>query len=418
VPRILTDIITAVAFVIVMIIVGKRAGFSVAGLITTSAVLTAVIGFALQDTLGNMMGGLALQMDNSVKAGDWISLGPGQPQGQVSEIRWRYTAIETRNWETILIPNGTLMRSQVTILGRRTNEPTQWRREFNFFVDFRTPPNDVITAVQNSLAKDLCEGIAQTPALHVILSTFRDSTAQYTLRYWLTDIGRDELVDSDLRRRIWYVLARANIKLSIPANAAFVTRNDDEHHLRKVDEDIAKRKAALRRIDLFSTMSDELISALAPQVAYMPFSAGETITTEGDASNELYLVVQGQAAVLIGIAGTQRQVAQLDSGQFFGEMSLMTGEARSATVRALTDLVCYRVDKAAFENLLRNAPYLADQIAGVLASRREVLSSARDEHDDDKQRRLASVKQDLVTRIRGFFSLDNDKDRDKEKDKQ
>ena len=118
-PRILIDVITAIASLVAMIAVGKRAGFSVAGLITTSAVLTAVIGFAMQDTLGNLMGGLALQMDSSIKVGDWITLGPGQPAGRVVEIRWRYTAIETRNWETIILPNSMLMKGQVVVLGRQ-----------------------------------------------------------------------------------------------------------------------------------------------------------------------------------------------------------------------------------------------------------------------------------------------------------
>lgn len=113
VPRIVVDVATAVVSIIALIAVGKRAGFSVTGLITTSAVLTAVIGFAMQDTLGNLIGGLALQMDSSIRVGDWISLGPNQPAGQVSEIRWRYTAIETRNWETVIVPNSIDRKSVV-----------------------------------------------------------------------------------------------------------------------------------------------------------------------------------------------------------------------------------------------------------------------------------------------------------------
>src|SRR4029079_3920713 len=105
-PRIVLDLITAAGSIVIIILIGRRAGFSVAGLITTSAVLTAVIGFSLQDTLGNVMGGLSLQLDKSVSVGDWITLGAGQPTGRVIEIRWRYTAIETRNWETVIIPNG------------------------------------------------------------------------------------------------------------------------------------------------------------------------------------------------------------------------------------------------------------------------------------------------------------------------
>ena len=132
-PRILIDLLTAVAVLVVLILVGRRAGFSVAGLITTSAVVTAVIGFSLQDTLGSVMGGLSLQLDKSVMVGDWITLGPGQPVGRVTEIRWRYTAIETRNWETVIIPNSQIVRTQVTVLGRRTGEVTQLRRHIEFF---------------------------------------------------------------------------------------------------------------------------------------------------------------------------------------------------------------------------------------------------------------------------------------------
>ena len=118
-PQIMVDIINAIGVIVVFIVVGQRAGFSVAGLITTSAVLTAVIGFSLQDTLGNVMGGLSLQLDKSVAVGDWIS-GPNLPaSGRVTEIRWRYTAIETRAWETIIIPNGMLVKSPIAISGDR-----------------------------------------------------------------------------------------------------------------------------------------------------------------------------------------------------------------------------------------------------------------------------------------------------------
>src|SRR5687768_17649211 len=92
-PRILLDLLTAVGVVVVFIAVGRRAGFSVAGLITTSAVLTAVIGFSLQDTLGNVMGGLSVQLDKSISVGDWVALAPGQTSHRVTEIRWRYTAL-------------------------------------------------------------------------------------------------------------------------------------------------------------------------------------------------------------------------------------------------------------------------------------------------------------------------------------
>lgn len=405
-PRILADIVTGVLIVIAMIIVGKRAGFSVAGLITTSAVLTAVIGFALQDTLGNIMGGLALQMDNSVKAGDWITLGAGQPQGRVTEIRWRYTAIETRAWETIIIPNGVLMRSQVTILGRRAGEASQWRRTFDFFVDFRTPPAAISKAIDDEMATHAIAGIAADPRLHVLLSGYRDSVAQYTVRYWITDLSRDDVLDSEVRTRLWYALRRANIAMAIPASALFLTAESAERNARKSEAELNRRRDALHQIDLFRAMSAEAVEQLATDMVYAPYAAGETITHEGDHADDLYMVVNGTAAVVIGQGNALREVARLGPGQFFGEMSLMTGEVRAATVVASTELACYRIAKDAFQAVLRSAPELAEPIAEVLAARREALSSARDERDDQKRQRLDTAKYDLMKRIRGFFGID------------
>ena len=100
----------------------------------TSAVITAVIALALQDTLGNVIGGLALQTDESIQVDDWIKV--GDVNGRVVDIRWRYTAIETRNGETVLIPNGVLLKGQVMVLGRRQGKPRQWRRWVYFQVDY------------------------------------------------------------------------------------------------------------------------------------------------------------------------------------------------------------------------------------------------------------------------------------------
>jgi small-conductance mechanosensitive channel/CRP-like cAMP-binding protein len=404
-PRILIDIVTAISVLIAMIAVGKRAGFSVTGIITTSAVLTAVIGFALQDTLGNIMGGLALQMDNSVRLGDWISLGPGQPQGRVSEIRWRYTAIETRAWETIIIPNGQLMKSQVVIAGRRHGEASRWRKQVDFFVDFRTVPTDVIRTVRTALITDPPPRVVIAPEPQVLFIAIRDSVAQYCVRYWTDDISADEPTDSDVRVRIYYALARAGLKMSIPATAVFLTTESDARDERKASEDAAERLAAVDTVELFRRLDDTMKAELAAELVYAPFARGEAVTHEGAREDGLYMIVRGEASVRIGHDGSAREVARLVAGQVFGEMSLMTGEARTATVVAISDLVCYRVDKSAFQILLENHPEVAEVVAEVLAARKMELDAARGELKEPSKKELAKAKQDLLGRIRGFFGL-------------
>src|SRR5213076_438863 len=104
-----------------------------------------------------------------------------------------------------------------------------------------------------------------------------------------------------------------------------------------------------------------------------------------DHDDGLYMIVEGDAIVRIGSGPEEREVARLCAGQFFGEMSLMTGEARTASVVAATDMLCYRIDKPAFQVVIRRSPAVVDHIAEVLAARRMALSAARDERDEARR---------------------------------
>ena len=127
-PRIIEDLAIVVAYVIYGFVQLRGAGVDLSSIITTSAILTAVLAFAMQDTLGNLLGGLAIQLDNSVRVGDWVRV--DDMVGRVRDIRWRSTLIETRNWETVVIPNSTLMKSRVAILGRLEGAPLRFEGEF------------------------------------------------------------------------------------------------------------------------------------------------------------------------------------------------------------------------------------------------------------------------------------------------
>jgi small-conductance mechanosensitive channel/CRP-like cAMP-binding protein len=403
-PRILIDLLTAVGIVLVFIGIGRRAGFSLAGLITTSAVLTAMIGFSLQDTLGNMMGGLSVQLDKSISVGDWITVN-GQ-HGRVTEIRWRYTAIELRNWDTAIIPNGVLVKSQVTIMGRRQGWPAQQRRHIDFFVDFRSAPTEVIGAVLSALRNDPVPNMSRDPGPQALFMGVRDSYAHYQARYWLADLNHDDGTDSAVRTRIWFALRRAGIAMSIPASSVFLTHESPEREQRKADREHEQRLHALGRVDLFDRISDAQRGKLADHLQFTPFATGEAITREGEKEDDLYMIVEGEAVVRIGKGREERDVARLGPGQFFGEMSLMTGEARTASVIAVTDLVCYRMSHDAFQAVLTESPTIAEQVAEVLATRKSALEAARDEHESDRKKRMETAKRDLASRIRGFFKLD------------
>ena len=161
--RIVEDLAIALAYVGYGFVQLRGGGVDLGSLVTTSAILTAVIAFAMQDTLGNVLGGLAIQLDNSVHVGDWIRI-DADLTGRVRDIRWRTTLIETRNWETVLIPNSTLMKGRVAILGRGEGTAPAWRRWISFMVDPGVPPARVIAMIEDEMRELAVPNVARTPA--------------------------------------------------------------------------------------------------------------------------------------------------------------------------------------------------------------------------------------------------------------
>lgn len=404
-PRIVPDLVTMVASFVGLMRTSSQLGFEISGVIATSAVLTAVIGLALQDTLGNALGGLALQLDRSIKVGDWVQL--GDVSGRVSEIHWRYTAVETRNWETVIVPNSVLMRSQVVVLGRRIGEPVQLRRWVHFQVDFRNSPSDVIAVVERALSAQQIPSVSTQPPPNCIALEFLDSQTRYAVRYWLTDLANTEQTDSLVRNRVFYALKRARIALSIPAQTLFVTADDQARHAQKREAEHVHRVAALRRIDLFAELSIEDLNELAERLERAPFSKGETITREGADAHHLYIILGGSISVRVGGLEEKREVGRLKTGEFFGEMALLTGERRSASCIALEEVDCYRLDAEAFRSLLARHPDLAQRVAQVLADRETGLVAAKDRLGSEQREQLRAQKERvLVRKIRAFFELD------------
>ncbi|MCA9577721.1 MAG: mechanosensitive ion channel family protein [Polyangiales bacterium] len=405
IPRIVPDVLTTIAGLVALMRASSHLGLDLSGIIATSAVLTAVIGLSLQDTLGNILGGLALQMDGSIEVGDWVKI--GDLSGRVSEIRWRYTAIETRNWETVIFPNSMLTRGQVMVLGKRSGQPEQWRRWVYFHVDFRHAPTDVIAVVTQALLAQPIRNVAATPAPNCIAMDFDQSSTKYAVRYWLTDLAVDDPTDSEIRTRIFFALARAKMSPAIPAQTVFVTEHDEERAQAKREADFERRVKALQGVTIFRDLSDEERSALAESLHRAPFAAGETMTREGATAHHLYILVRGEVSVRVGGIEQTNEVAQLRAGAFFGEMALLTGEKRRATCIALSDVDCYRLDWGAFRGLLERHPELAEQVAAVLVERQADLEAVRERVDvaQDAKRRAESQR-DLAFKIRTFFQLD------------
>jgi small-conductance mechanosensitive channel len=404
-PRILRDLLIAFSYIIIAITQLSRSGVDLTGIVATSAVITAVVGFSLQDTLGNVMGGMALQMERTIRVGDWIRV--DQQEGQVVEIRWRQTSIETRNWDTVVIPNSVLMKGQVLLLGRRLGAPRQHRQWVYFNVDFRSAPTTVVETVEAALRAEPIQNVASEPAPHCLVQEFKDSYIAYAARYWLTDLALTDPTDSVVRARIYFALRRAGIPLSIPAQSLFITEEDERRRERKHGEELKSRVESLRHIELFHTLTEDERIALADRLTVAPFVCGEAMTRQGAEAHWLYIMTEGEAEVRVAVDGNlNKKVATLHAGDFFGEMGLMTGAPRAATVIAQTNAECYRLDKQGFQDILQRRPEIAEDISHLLARRHVELEAVREGlNEEAKLKRMSHTQGDLLRRIRDFFTL-------------
>ncbi len=410
-PTIVTDITIGIAYIAVTMGALHSAGFNASSVLGASAVASAILALSLQSTLGNIIGGVALQLDGSFQEGDWLQLENGR-QGKVKEIRWRHTVLETRDWGTLIVPNSALLQSQILVLGKREGQPRGRHRYWVYFnVDFRYSPTRVIEVVNEALQNAPIPNVAEEPKPHAICFDFasagRDSYGYYAVRYWLTDLALDDPTNSAVRTRIFAALRRAAIPLALPAQTVFHAPGGDEEEARRKVRHRKARMEALHSVSLFKPLTEKEMESLVDNLRYAPFTRGETVTRQGNVAHWLYILISGSVEIRIRGEGISKDVATIDAPSFFGEMGLMTGEPRAADVVALTDVECYRLDKAAFNHVMQERPAIADEFSHTLATRRAELLGVREGlSEEERKRRQKAEEERILSRIKEFFALE------------
>ncbi len=400
--RILQDIVIALALIAWLLFRLRMGGMNLSGIVTTSAVVTAVVAFSLQETLGNLFGGLALQLDNSCGVGDWVRI--DDKIGQIIGVQWRYTSVATITGETFLIPNGFMIKNRVVVVGRRGEQVVPWRRRIYFNVDYNVPPAQVIQTVTAALTASAIENVASDPHPICLLVDFTSGSARYAVRFGILNPGSEEPTDSAVRLHVFAALARAEIRLSIPEHSVHLVHQDERHAALQKERELERRCAALRRVEIFASLDADELHTLAQAVHVAPFAPGDTITRQGSVAQCLYVLGEGEVDVFAeGEDGTRRALARLAAPAYFGEMGLMTGAPRTATVVALSDVVCYRVDKEAFETILLARPEIVEHISTTLAARQ--IANERTLAYTDAGAATRTRAQELLGRIRSFFGL-------------
>jgi small-conductance mechanosensitive channel/CRP-like cAMP-binding protein len=405
VPRILSEVSMFISLAAYVLFRMDALGVNLTAITVSSTVVLGAIGFAAQSTLGNLMGGISLQLDNTYRIGDWIEV--DGLTGEVVSIRWRYTALATVTNVTIVIPNAELMKSKVTLLGRRGDERVGWRRPIEFGVGYEWTPGQVLAVVTSALERLEIPLVASKPMAHCVCAGFDASAIKYVVYYWLTDIKSYLETDSRVRVHIYAALGRAGMEIPISRQDLYL------HSARTMAATMGasernSRVSLLRSLELFAPLNDDETHALAAQLRPAPMAAGDVITQQGEPSDSLYILARG--GVEIFRDGEHRQgrklLAKLAAPAFFGEMGLLTGQARTATIIAGSEVLCYRLDKSGFEAIIQARPELAEAMSRTVAARSAANDATLASLSAEARAQATGTRaSELVRRIRQFFGL-------------
>ena len=397
IPAITRDVVLVVLYlIVVMIVLREKLNIDVTSLVATSAILTAVIGLALQDTLGNLFSGLALNIEKPYKLGDWVNF--DKYKGQIHGINWRSTILLTPEHEMIVVPNNVISRSHIV---NYSDPSTLLISSFNIGIDYNVPPNKVSSVILAVLKKHP-RVLADKP-MEVRLVSYDAYSIQYQVRYWIDIIhGGSDTTKSDIMKRLWYQLRRENVSIPYPVQV--------EYQGEKIsgEASLVPVKTFLQNIEFFQTLSPIDRDILVQSIIPLQFAGGEVIFNQDAAGETMYIITEGECDIRVKNAiGKEKSVSTLMPGDFFGEMSLMTGDPRKATIIAKTDTLLYEIAKGPILKLLEANPKLSEIFSEHLARRENERLKVISELETTEKFEVESppTAKQILQKIKAFFRI-------------
>ena len=380
-PAIVQDAI-ATALVVVAAVIAFR--ISSLDFLAGSAIVAAILGFALHETLGNAFAGIALQIEKPFHVGHWISV--GSFEGMVVEVTWRATKIRTSAGNLVIVPNNLVAREAINNYSQPV-APT--RLQVDVGVTYDAAPNDVRRALLTAIGQ--ARLVRQSPAGDVLVADFSKLTVTYRVRFWVDDLSHDDEARDEVRTLAYYELRRRGIDMGYPRPERPV--------------DMPARREQFQRtisaVPVFAGLPEDGLHALAMAAAEQVFADGEVIVREGEPGASMFVVCRGKVAVTVG--ANRREVAMTEAGGYFGEMSLLTGDPRTATVVARGDCTVLEIGGDMFSAYVRSNPDVVDRLAEAAASRRRQLNESHVSLGPAESARAATITE----RMKRFFGLEH-----------
>ena len=400
IPHFPRQVVALVIYLITLLVVlwyGYHAGRWLTGLLATSGIAAILIGLAGQNLLGGIIAGVSLQINRPYKVGDWLQVSD-KVFAEVMEINWRSTRLRTNDNIYLDIPNNEIVRQTITNL----HYPTELHAvRVRVGVDYNAPPTRVKDALFH--AASTAAGVLAQPPVRIFLVDFGEHALIYEVKFYMGNHAKINEINDAVRTNIWYELKRQRIRIPYPVRTLQLERRAP----RPAADDQEEARGILRNDPLFQCLSEGQIDSIVKQSRLDHFGRGERVIEEGAEGDSMFVLLRGAAQVFVAKNGSSIPVATLNSGDCFGEMSLLTGERRSATVAAKGDCYVMEISKPVMADVIRESPDTLQRLSEMLAQRkmetegvlREAMGAAEQEAKEREYR--AS----FMKRLHDFFSL-------------
>ncbi len=399
IPRFLREMVALLIFLIALLVVLSvfyHAERELQGLLAGSGIVAIILGFAGQNLFGGIIAGISLQISRPYKVGDWLQV--SDRFAEVMEINWRSTRLRTNDGIYLDIPNNEIVRQTIVNL----HYPSQVHAmRIRVGVEYKNPPGRVKDALLRATKN--AEGVMKEPPPKVFLIDFAESAAMYEIKFYMGNHAAFNEVSDAIRTNVWYELKRQRITIPFPIRTLHVERRPKA----PLQEGQEEARAILRGEPLFQCLRDDQIDGLVKRSQLNRFGRGERVIEEGAQGDSMFILLRGTAQVSVARNGAAIRVGALRAGDCFGEMSLLTGEPRTATVRAEGDCEVLEISKPVMSELLHHSPECLDQLSELLAKRKMetegiVREATPTGEEVEKEREYAAS---FLRRLRTFFEL-------------
>jgi small-conductance mechanosensitive channel/CRP-like cAMP-binding protein len=399
IPHFLREVVGGIIFLLALLIVlsvGYHAERELKGLLFGSGVLALVIGFAGKNLFSGIIAGVSIQMNRPYKIGDWLKF--GETYGEVREINWRSTRICTNDNIYLDIPNSKIVEDTITNLTYPTR--THFMR-LHINAEYGVPPNRVKDALMRATIQ--VPGVEKDPPPQIYVSEYGESAIVYQIKFAMTTHSGYYEVRDAIYTNAWYEFRRRKITIPFPIRTLHVERKTG----RISDEGHDEALSILRGEPLFQCLSEAQLDHLVKQAHLNHFGRGERVIEEGADGDSMFVLLRGAAEVYVSQNGSKIAVATLSSGDYFGEMSLLTGEKRSATVQADGDCYVMEIGKKVMSEIIHESPECLRQLSEILAKRKMetegIIKDATPTEAEVAKEREYSAK--FLRRLKTFFEL-------------